>query len=108
VPPPGVRLFFGDTGGRPCTPADSFHWTYEHAPAWYYVSETGIPPHELAIRPNYPAGCPKCPVRQLKVVTKTDKNGRESLALVCGRCGRWLKALRAFPRNPDLEYHAIP
>jgi hypothetical protein len=113
VPPVGARLFFGGEDGNPCLPEESFHWCWSGEPdrwarseKWFNTKETGMPAHELAVRPDYLARCPTCAVLKLAVVWKVIKNGEKRLRLECGVCGRYLRALKLPPGNVDLEYRA--
>jgi hypothetical protein len=40
APPPGARLHFADSKGRPCLPDEAKRWTWEGAPTWF---DTPIP-----------------------------------------------------------------
>jgi hypothetical protein len=112
TPPPGARLLFGDDNGRPCAPEDSHHWTWAswlthpRAPTWFYTAQTGIPPNELTIRPDYPARCPACVERSLRVAWQEFSNKTMHLRLECARCGKFIKMLKPPPGNPDLEWRA--
>jgi hypothetical protein len=112
VPPPGARLFFGDEYSRQCRPEDSYHWcwsgsaAHDRAPTWFYTATTGVPAHELIVRPDYPARCSSCVERRLRVAWQRFKNDTMHLRLECAVCGRFIKMLKPPPGNVDLEYIA--
>src|SRR4051794_4794568 len=39
IPPHGATLFFQDRRPRPCTPEESYIWTWSGADRWYYSSQ---------------------------------------------------------------------
>ena len=108
APPAGVRLFFSDAWGRPCKAEDTYMWCWEGAPRWLYARDFPVPSHTLGLRPDYPARCPHCAQRSLRVAWQEFSNGTMHLRCECGVCGRFIKHLKPPPNNLALEYRAAP
>lgn len=103
-PPPGTVLYFGNERGQPCGPADSYMWTWEGGPFWYYTADRACPPWEYALGPRKGFRCSACGHRTCKVAPIGHFDGSSRLHLCCASCEHVGRAVKAPPGNPDLLF----